>query len=199
MSDEEKGPDGLTDVEKQEKAQYTKDLNLKRHEARQDKLVLLKQIRAMKTDTEWNVLEELLQDIMAVHVVNNPNSKQPSVRQLRNEVVTEIKVRHDSDHELRDLLLDGLPTEVSMGKWIKKTKWKEAVWDRVRSDGLFTGERRAIMINALFERGTSKSDNAAKIWLTLSGDYSDKLDVSTDKTLDKYREINEILHKKTKD
>ena len=40
-----------------------------------------------------------------------------------------------------------------------------------------------------------KSDQAAKIWLTISGDYSDKIDV-TDKTVDTYRDINNILHGK---
>ena len=132
---------------------------------------------------------------MATYVVQNPDGN-PAVKKIREDAEKEIKLRYDSDKDTRDLLLDALPSEMTLGKWIKQPKWNEAVWNRVRTDGLFTKERRSQMINSLFERGLNKSDNAAKIWLTLSGDYSEKLDINQDKAVEKFREINEILLKK---
>lgn len=172
------------------------DNKQKRLEAKNRKVAVLKEIRALKTESEWNALEEIIQDIMATYVVQNPEGKQPAVNKIREDAINEIKLRYEADTETRDLLLEGMPSEMTIGKWIKKPKWNEGVWDRVRTGGLFTKERRSKMINALFERGITKSDNAAKIWLTLSGDYSEKLDITQDKALEKFREINEILHKK---
>lgn len=169
----------------------------KREEARTLRLTSLKEVRAMKTDSDWNALEEIIQDIMATYVVQNPDAK-PAVKKLREDVESEIKIRYASDDQLKDLFLNALPSEMTLGKWIKQPKWNEAVWDRVRTGGLFTKERRSQMINALFDRGLTKSDNAAKIWLTLSGDYSEKLDINQDRAVDKFREINEILLGKNK-
>ncbi len=49
------------------------------------------------------------------------------------------------------------------------------------------------MIEAIRSRGLNKSDTAAKLWLTLSGDYSEKIDIKQDETVEKFREINRIL------
>jgi hypothetical protein len=175
------------------------EVTQKREEARTARLVSLKKVRAMKSDSDWNVLEEIIQDVMATYVVQNPDNPQPAVKKLREDSETEIKLRYESDHETRDVILEALPSEMTLGKWIKQPKWNEAVWDRVRTGGLFTKERRSQMINSLFERGVTKSDNAAKIWLTLSGDYSEKLDITQDRAVEKFREINEILLKKKKE
>ena len=175
------------------------DVLAKREKARTSRLVSLKKVRAIKSDSDWNILEEVIQDVMATYVVQNPDGKQPAVKKLREDVTLEIKTRYESDDEMRQLLLDALPSEMTLGKWIKQPKWTESVWNCIRTDGLFTKERRAEMINSLYERGKDKSDNAAKIWLTLSGDYSDKLDITQDKAVEKFREINEILHKKNRE
>lgn len=173
-----------------------KDVTKKREKAKKLRLVNLAKVRAMKTDSDWNVLEEIIQDVMATYVVNDPEGTRPSVKKMREDVIAEIKLRFNSDPETRDTVLEALPSEMTIGKWIKQPKWNEAVWDRVRTGGLFTKERRSQMINSLFQRGMEKSDNAAKIWLTLSGDYSEKLDITQDKAVERFREINEILHKK---
>lgn len=175
------------------------DIKKKRAEAKALKLVNLQKVRAMKSDGDWNVLEEVIQDVMATYVVRDPEGKRPSVKKMREDVISEIGIRFESSHEDRDVILEALPSEMTLGKWIKQPKWNDAVWARVRTGGLFTKERRSQMINSLFDRGLTKSDNAAKIWLTLSGDYSDKLDITQDKAVEKFREINEILHKKNND
>ena len=176
-----------------------KDLKQKRAKARLQKVENLKLVKALKTDSEWNVLEEILQEVMATYVIKNPDAKFPSVRQLLEDLTKEIECRYSEDTETRDILLAAIPSNPTASRWIKQPKWNEAVWDRVRDGGLFTKEKRAKMINALFQRGLVKSDNAAKVWLTLSGDYSDKLDITQDKTVEKFREINEILLKRGSD
>lgn len=165
-------------------------------EAAHKKVENLQLVKAMKTDSEWNLLEEILQDVISIYVVQDPEAKLPAVRKLREDLVNEIKTRYKQDVTVKDLLLEAVPSEVTIGKWIKKPKWEEAVWARIRTDGLFTKEKRAKMIDSLFKRGLDKSDNAAKIWLTLSGDYSEKLDITQDKAAERFREINEILLKK---
>lgn len=165
-------------------------------EAAHKKVENLQLVKAMKTDSEWNLLEEILQDVISIYVVQDPEAKLPAVRKLREDLVNEIKTRYKQDITVKDLLLEAVPSEVTIGKWIKKPKWEEAVWARIRTDGLFTKEKRAKMIDSLFKRGLDKSDNAAKIWLTLSGDYSEKLDITQDKAAERFREINEILLKK---
>lgn len=186
----------MSDEDINENQESPEELKKRRAEAKNIRVTSLTAIRGMKTDSSWNLLEELLQDVMSVYVIQNPDKQHQSMKKLKSDATGEINVRYAKDETLRDLLLNALPSEITLAKWVKKEKWIEAVWEKVRTDGLFTAESRSTMIKALYDRGLEKSDSAAKIWLTLSGDYSDKLDVSTDKTLDKYREINEILHKK---
>jgi hypothetical protein len=42
------------------------------------------------------------------------------------------------------------------------------------------------------------SDQAAKLWLTLSGDYSEKMEIN-DKTVDTFREIQSVLQRKSRE
>lgn len=155
-------------------------------------------VKALKeitnSDSPWTLTQEILQDIHAGHIIANPNVK-PVVTQMVDELKKEIEVRYSDNEELKQLLLTSIPAVQNVRVWLKKDGWEEAVWKKVRGDQLFSPEKRAQVIEALRERAMDKSDVAAKIWLTLSGDYSEKMEVS-DKTLDAYREINSILHRK---
>lgn len=160
--------------------------------------IKLQAIKAMKeatnSDSPWTLTQEILQEIHAAHIIADPNKK-PVVTQMVEELKKEIEVRYADDNELKELLLNSIPTIQAVRAWTKKDGWEEAVWKKVRGDQLFSPEKRAQVIEALRERAMDRSDVAAKIWLTLSGDYSEKMEVS-DKTLDAYREINSILHRK---
>lgn len=170
----------------------------KQDEKRVQRLEALKAVKALdNSDSPWTLTQELFQDVMAGHIVSNPD-KLPPVTQMREELIKEIEVRYKDELDLKQLLSDSVPESRTLRKWIKKDNWEDAVWTKIRGDQLFSPANRAQMLEALRVRGLEKSDQAAKIWLTISGDYSDKLDV-TDKTVDKYREINSILHKKKKD
>jgi hypothetical protein len=151
-----------------------------------------------KDGSKWSLLQEIMQEIIATHTVEDPNKK-PYVKILSAQLREEVQRRYEEDPEMVDALLRAIPSDSSIqNQWFKKEGWEDAVWGKVRGNGgIFSKERRAALVNALFERAVNKSDNAAKIWLTLSGDYSEK-ESGTDKnkTLEAYREINEILHGK---
>lgn len=151
----------------------------------------LKRIEHLAGDSEWNLLEQLLQDIESVFVIRK--EKIPSVEKLIEFLKQEIEVRFEQDSEVKGLLLDALPSQVTVSKWRKKKGWEEAVWLRVRHTGLFTSDKRQQVINQLYIQATEGNVNAAKVWLTLSGDYSEKAD-SKNEVLDQFREINNIIH-----
>lgn len=162
------------------------------------KLMQIEKARASKLlgnpDSQWTLLQEMVQEIAATHIVENPNAK-PKMTEMRKSLVSEVKTRYKDDAEAKTTILDAIPTVRAMRKWTKKEGWEDAIWQIIRGTGLFSQEKRAEMIQALFERGTEKSDTAAKLWLTLSGDYTEKVEV-TDNVVEKYREINKVLHKK---
>ena len=162
------------------------------------KIAQLNLIKGMSPNDNWNVLEDILQEIEATLIVENATNgkKKPTTRHLRQLLEAEVKKKYSQNPETQKQLLDAIPSEMTVGKWRKKSKWEDAVWEKIRDTELFSPSRRAEMIGALFTRGLTRSDAAAKLYLTMSGDYSDKLDVTQDGTLDKFREINDVLHKK---
>ena len=188
MSDEKKQPKQLQPKEVKEKAE--------------EKLAIrLEAMKAVKNlsdkDSKWTLTEELLQEVMAGHIVANPD-KLPPITQMRKELLEEIDRRYKDDDKVRIVLINSIPEARSIRKWVKKDGWDEDVWSKIRGDKLFSPANRAQVIEALRVRAMDKSDTAAKIWLTISGDYSDKIDV-TDKTVETYRDINNILLNKKSD
>lgn len=187
MSDEKKQPEQLQEKEVKEKA---KDKLLTRMEAQ-------KVVKSLSDpDSKWTITEELFQEVMAGHIVANPDQL-PPVTQMRKQLLDEIEKRYKDEPDVKQALIDSVPEARSIRKWIKREGWDDDVWSRIRGDKLFSAANRAQVIEALRVRAMDKSDTAAKIWLTISGDYSDKIDV-TDKTVDTYRDINNILHGKNK-
>jgi len=157
----------------------------------------LEAVRAVKKlsnpNSDWTITQEILQEIIATHKIVNPD-KIPTMPKLAEELKREIETRYQEEPELKQLLLDSIPNRPrGLSEWMKKKGWDDAVWEKIRGSQLFSQEKRALMINSLFQRGMDKDTQAAKIWLMLSGDYSEKVEL-TDKVADKYREINKILH-----
>jgi hypothetical protein len=161
----------------------------------------LEAVRAVKKlsngNSPWTIPQEILQEVIAGHTVANPDSI-PPITQMTEELKKEIAARYVDDPETRDLLLESIPEVRSIRLWVKKEGWDEAVWQKVRGDRLFSADKRAQVIESLRQRAIDKSDVAAKIWLTLSGDYSEKMEIDN-KTVDTYREINNILHRKSRE
>lgn len=160
-----------------------------------EQLAAYKAVKKLSNEnSQWTLTQEILQEIMAGHTIADPD-KLPALTVMVEELKKEINVRYADDDELRQVLLDSIPAMRSVREWVKKDGWEDAIWGYVRGDGLFTASKRAQVIESLRTRALDRSDTAAKIWLTLSGDYSEKMEVDN-KSVDIYREINSILHKK---
>jgi hypothetical protein len=192
-NDEKNSPDKRSNAS-------TDHLRAFKEEASANATAQLEAYRAVKKlsgeDSLWTLTQQLLQEVMAGHTVVNPN-KLPPLTQMVEELKKEIEAKYSDEPGLKQLLLDSIPHMRSVREWVKKDGWDEAVWGYVRADGLFTAQKRAQVIEALRDRALDKSDVAAKIWLTLSGDYSEKMEVDN-KSVDMYREINNVLHGKKK-
>lgn len=175
--------------------------NKPKSEAAEKALTKLEAVRAVKKlsngDSPWTITQEIFQEIQAGHIVANPD-KQPPVTQMVEELKREIESRYSEDEDLKKLLLDSIPEVRSVRFWLKKDGWDESVWKKVRGDKLFSANKRAEVIEALRQRAVLNSDQAAKLWLTLSGDYAEKMEVN-DKTIDTFRDINNILHRKSRE
>lgn len=160
------------------------------------KLQAIKDVKALNKDSPWTIPQEILQEVVAGYTVADPNNI-PKTPKLVEDLKEEIRRRYDYDHNLRDTLLFSIPNDNRyIREWMKKEGWEIAVWTKVRMDGLFNPAKRAEVIESLRKRAIDRSDVAAKIWLTLSGDYSEKSETTDSKTVDTYREINKILHSK---
>lgn len=168
-------------------------------EAAAEKIKAAAKVRELSKGKDWTILQDIAQDILAEYTIKDPNSK-PEIAEVRRILFVEVEKRYANEPELKQILIDGIPSTDSISAWTRKEGWEEAVWKKLHGTGLFSKERRAAMINALFSRGVEKDTAAAKIWLTLSGDYVEKSQVDNkDSTVDKFREINSILHKSKKE
>lgn len=154
-----------------------------------------KLVKELSGDNDWDLIQQLLQEIIASHTIANPDVL-PKVPQLIKELELEIGKRYEKEPDLMVILLEGIPTPPSVRNWTKKEGWVDAIWKQIQGTGLFTHSKRSEMIEALRSRGLARDTQAAKIWLTLSGDYSDKMDVKDDRTVDLFREINNKIHQK---
>lgn len=174
--------------EKQQKEQA-------RLEASHAKRLVYKRLEAMQGDSEWNLVQQIAQDIEAYYVASN--EKRPNLDKMLELIPIEIQKKYPAEvtefSEIRELLLEGVPSRPTMHKWRNKKGWDDAVWAKIRGSGLFTADKRSHVIGKLYEQATDGNTTAAKLWLTLSGDYQEKGDTKNE-TVEAFREINNILH-----
>lgn len=154
-----------------------------------------KRVKALSGDNDWDITQEILQEIVASHTIVNPETI-PPVPQLIEELNGLIEKRYKDEPEMREILLKGVPNAPSVRLWMKKKGWNESVWKIIQDTGLFTESKRIQLIDSLHQRGVERDTQAAKIWLQLSGDYQEGINITTDDTLNRFREINQILHSK---
>jgi hypothetical protein len=189
----------MSDEENKNKYAHLNPTQMVKAELAAEKIRAAAKVRELSKGKDWTILQDIAQDIIANHTVKDPNSR-AEIAEVRRQLITEVEYRYQNEPELKQVLLDGIPSADSMMAWTKKEGWEQAVWKKIHETGLFSKERRAAMINALFTRGLEKDTTAAKIWLTLSGDYIEKSQVDNkDATVERFREINSILHKSKKE
>lgn len=163
------------------------------------KKLALKRVEQLSGESEWNLLQQIIHDIEAFHVVKN--DKRPSLDATIDLLKDEIKARYSADHpeqgEIRDVLLEAVPSRITLQKWRTRKGWDDAVWTKARGgpSGLFSHDKRSVVIHSLYDNAVKGNTTAAKIWLTLSGDYVEKSEAKNE-IVDQFREINSILHGK---
>lgn len=168
-----------------------------KHELSYQKRLALKRVEELTKNSEWNLIQQIAHDIEAFYVIKN--DKKPSAEKTLELIKNEIEARYASDtpeeKEIKAILLDGLPSKITFTKWRSQKNWDEAVWARARtgSIGLFSPDKRATVIHSLYSSAITGNTSAAKIWLTLSGDYVEKAETKNE-IVDQFREINQILH-----
>lgn len=165
------------------------------------KLAAVKAVKDLSNeDSEWTLTQEILQEILSGYLVQDPNAAFPPSTVLVKELKQEIERRYSDEesNELKDVLLESVPSARSVRQWLKKEGWDDAVWQKIRSDKLFSPAKRSEVIQALHQRAVDKSDAAAKIYLTLSGDYVEKAEVNSN-TVDTYRDIQKQLQRNKKE
>lgn len=111
----------------------------------------------------------------------------------------EIEKRFANEPELAKIIIGALPGVKTLQRWIKRQDWKEEVEKRLKDETLFSLDRRAAMINMVFQRGLMQGDiKAAEMYLKLSGDLTNK-PPQKDKGYEAYQELAESLIKKNID
>jgi hypothetical protein len=149
----------------------------------------------------WNVLEDVLLDVqVAFHteLILGKLDKLPSVAKHIEALKQELDRRYVDRPEVLELLHKSIPSVQSISKWFKKPDWKEELDKRLKSEDLFSQDKRAKMIQMLYSTAMASGNmKAAEMWLKMSGDLKPQgEDKSKDKTFSEYEEFQKALWKK---
>ena len=197
MSENDKKEKKVEDERTSNSAEHLKLYKTEAQENSKNSLEALSNVKKISNkNSPWTLTQELLQEIIATYTISNPD-KLPALTIMVDDLKKQIAIKYAEDLVTQDILLKSIPTMRTVREWVKRDGWEEAVWGYIKADGLFSPNKRAQVIESLRSRAIDQSDAAAKIWLTLSGDYSEKMEVDN-KSVDIYREINNILHGKKK-
>lgn len=112
------------------------------------KIDAIKSVKKLSTDSKWFITQEILQEVQAGYTVLDPN-KLPPVTQMIEDLKKEVEARYSDDEATRDLILESIPGVASVRTWLKKDGWDDAVWKKVRTDKLFSSDKRAQVIESL--------------------------------------------------
>lgn len=154
----------------------------------------LKKLGLLEKDSK---LTDLYQDIaLEIEAVLITKKKHLTSLNLVEEMKKNINERF-ADQEVLNEVMELMPSFQGVCKWRKKKDWKKQVWDKCKDTGFFTASKKADVMQALYDKIVEKGDVAAiKLYLTISGDYQEKVDVQKDAVQDIFREINQKLHGK---
>ena len=155
-------------------------------------------IQSLSAQGKWHLLQEYLMDIQADgKLKQSQGQKFPTYAEQQILLHKRIAEEFDEDHETRDLLIGYVSTPKTLSRWTQLPGWNDALIDKMKRTGLFTAEDRAAAIKAMLDKAKQGDVQAAKIYLTMSGDYTDKVDVS-DQKFEKYKEYaNTLIGNKT--
>ncbi len=157
------------------------------------RLILL----SVSNQGKWHLLQEFMLEIQAdAKLKQGLGQRFPTQNELLELLKKKIQVEFKDDSITMNALILCVPTHQALSKWSKISGWTDAITDKMKKFGIFTAENRAEVMEALRQKAVKEGDTqAAKIWLTMSGDYTDKVDV-TDTKFEKYKEYANTLNMK---
>lgn len=162
------------------------------------KIEAVNKVKHLSVGSDWTVLQEIMQDLIASSIIKK--QKPIGLIKMKEMLKTEVIQRYSAKAEenIASDLIAAIPSIGSLSRWQKLKGWEEAVWVKVRGEGMFTLDRRAKVIDALFEQATEKGNvNAAKVFLTLSGDYVEKGEQNKkEDQMEQFREIHKAINSK---
>lgn len=147
---------------------------------------------------KWGIVESILIDI---EVAGNTNvvlerQKVPySCPELLQLATLEVQRRFKDEPDLAQIITEALPNLKTLQKWVKKGDWKEEVEKRIKDDQLFSLEKRAKVINMVYNKAMNQDLKAAETYLKLSGDLSNQPQ-QKDKGYEAYQDLVTSLVKK---
>lgn len=151
-----------------------------------------KKIKAI-SEGKWNIVQRLLQEIEADCILRQAkDNKMIEFKEKYDLLKLKIETEYADDPELKEVVLDYLPTPRGVLNWTKLNGWNDEITAVLRKEHLFRNETRAEVIMSLYKKAVSGDTQAAKVWLTMSGDYTDKVDVA-DSKFEKYKEYTQAL------
>jgi hypothetical protein len=154
----------------------------------------IRKLEQLTPGSQWTIVQDLVQEIQADYI--SRTIPIPPAKAILEELVEKVERNYEEEPEKKEIILKGMPSKTSILYWYKLEGWNKAVWDKVKNDTLFSKARRSAMIDALYKRGLEKDTVAAKLYLTMSGDYSDRPPDEKNSTIEAFKDINKILHKK---
>lgn len=151
---------------------------------------------------KWDITQDILLDIEVAGNINMSLNRQAvpySCPKLLELAAEEIAKRFAAEPDLAKIIVGALPGVKTLQRWVKRQDWKEEAERRLKDGNLFSIDKRAAMINMVFNRGLHEGDiKAAEMYLKLSGDLSNKPQ-QKDKGYEAYQELAESLIKKNID
>jgi hypothetical protein len=152
-------------------------------------------LKANSNPGKWHILQEYLIEIQADGKLKEGlGQKYPTYDDQLILLHKKIEVEFEKDPETCEILKNYVTNKTTIFKWGKLPGWADAVIEKMKTYGLFTPEKRAEVIESLRKKAVDDGDvQAAKTWLTMSGDYSDKVDVN-DTKFEKYKEYVNALN-----
>lgn len=125
------------------------------------------------SDSKWTIIEETFLELEVEYrtqLVMDQIEKLPPVTK-RIERLQQILDENFKDYpDIAKILIDSVPDQENIRRWLKKPEWKEEVDKRMRDESLFSAENRHKMIQAVFKQGLTGSAKHAEMYLKMSGD-----------------------------
>jgi len=150
---------------------------------------------------KWDITQDILLDIYVAGSIElslgrlKENYQCPRMIELATE---EINKRFAHEPEFAKIVIEALPGQKTLQRWLRRQDWKEEVERRLKDENLFSLDKRASMINMVFSKGINGDIKAAEMYLKLSGDLTNKPQTK-DKGYEAYQELAESLIKKHAD